>query len=156
MAKKGRKKKKSKRRRPYYKKRTGKRHVKGITGRIGAFILGVVPTLLAAFQAISLTNAARKTYKLDIFSTVQVGLMQWMDEMANGFLGATPFKKAVVTNTDGRRVEIGMEAKLQKGSLWYVAGTGLLMMAYDWVAGKLTSGKGTKIPFTNYYATGTG
>jgi len=157
-----RRKTKRRRRRSPKKKRTYRRRTKasgkkrktrGLSGKIGAVILGVIPSTLAGISAVSKTMSVSKQNDLDIMSSVQYGVMQFCNELSNGFLAVIPFKETSVGKKDGSRMIVGMGANLPKGSLWSVAGVGMLMLAYDWIAAKLAGGE-TKIPMTNFAATG--
>jgi len=134
---------------------TKKRHVKGLSGRIGAVILGVLPPALAGLEATSATMAAKKQNKLNAIASVQFGVMRWLNNLSSGFFGKAAFSgNNGFAREDGSYVSLEAGYGLQPGSLWSVAGVGMLMMTYDWVASKLAGGSGTKIPMTNFYATG--
>lgn len=127
---------------------------RGISGRVGAFILGVVPPAISGIEAAGAAMASKKAHTLSGVGAVEVGLYRWINNMSNGFLGTIPFETMSVPKEDGSVARFNMGAGLPKGSLWSVAGVGVLMMGYDWIASKLAGGRPVKIPFTNYNATG--
>lgn len=127
---------------------------RGVSGRVGAFILGVIPPTISGIEAAGAAMASKKAHTLSGIGAVEVGLYRWINNMSNGFLGTIPFDTMTVPKADGSTVSFRMGAGIPKGALWSVAGTGILMMGYDWVASKLAGGRPVKIPFTNYNATG--
>lgn len=138
-------------------RRGKKRHTRGITGRIGAVVLGVMPPVLAGIEATASTIATKKNFKLNGISTVQFGLMRWLNNLTMGFLGKPAFgDKEIMTfaDEDGKSKKFAVGSGLPGGSLWLVAGTGLLLMLYDAVAARLAGGSPVKIPFTAINATG--
>jgi len=158
-----RRKTKRRRRRSPKKKRTyrrrtkargGKRKSRGLSGKIGALILGVVPPVISGIEAADVAMNQKKARELTALGTLQVGFYRWLNNLSYGFLGTVPFQKVSVSKVDGSRFTYSnLDSGLPKGSLWSVAGVGMLMMAYDWIAAKLAGGE-VKIPMTNYAATG--
>lgn len=136
--------------------RGGKKPIqRGITGRIGAFVLGVMPPAIAGIDAVQSTMGAKKSWNLSGFGALQYGVIRWLNNMSNGFLGKPAFGEAMeLAKEDGSVQKSVVNPGLPAGSLWAVAGTGILLMVYDAIAAKLAGGRPVKIPFTNYNATG--
>lgn len=154
--KKGRRRRRSpkKRRRSYRRRgtRRGPRKTKGFAARIGGFMLGVVPVIIGGVAAFEDAGAHYKKVG-GMGSTIKIGLYDFVNTMTLGFLGSKAFKEASYISKDGSHGTRSMPDTVPKGSLWLVAGTGLLLIAYDFIASKLAGGE-MKIPFTNYTAVG--
>lgn len=160
--------KKKGRKRPYTRRKTTRRRSpsrargnrrkpiqRGVTGRLGAIVMGVLPPAIAGIEATSRTIAVKKSRKLSGMGAVHYGIMRFVSDLSNGFIGIEPFtEKMSFSQEDGMTTQFGVTSGLPKGSLLSVAGTGLVMMGFDFFASKLAGGRPIKIIGTNYNATG--
>jgi len=128
---------------------------RGIVGRVGAVVLGVFPVAISAADAVQRTISVKKSRGLSMFGAVHYGLLRFVSDLSYGHIGIEPFKENMdFSKEDGTVTSFHVTSGLPKGSLLAVEGTGLLMMAEDWVASKFAGGRPVKIPMTNYNAIG--
>ena len=128
---------------------------RGITGKIGAFIMGVAPPVIAGLEAASQAKVGFDRKQLNGFGAVHYGFMRFINNMGNGIIGWEPFhEKMSFSGPDGRTSLISVDSGLPKGSLLGVMVTGAVAMFFDAFASKLAGGRPVKIPGTNYNATG--
>ena len=143
--------------RSYTKKSGGRRRKpiqRGIGGRIGAFMVGAVPSGLSGVEVASAAMAKHKAWDLNALSAVTYGLYRFVNNLGNGFVGVIPFDKAEMTNKAGQSSMQNVGSGLPKGSLLVTTGVGFFMMAEDWLASKLSGGRPVKVIGTNYNAIG--
>lgn len=153
MAKKG--KKKSKRRAPRRKKNRRKPIQRGMLGKVGAFIAGVFPVIIAGTDSAAAAYGAYKKKTVSGISAVQFFLYRFINDMSNGYLGILAMgDEQKYIDPDGNVERIKNRSGIPKYSLLYNTGVGLLMMGIDAAASKLAGGRPVKIMGTNYNATG--
>lgn len=127
---------------------------RGLVGRFGAFIVGGVPPVVATIDVIA-DAAIHQKRGAGIMSLANKGMLRWVNNMTYGFTGVKAFGDPVTMVTaDGSTYQTYPGAGIPKGAFIVTAGTGLSMMAFDWIASKLAGGRPVKIPFTNYNAIG--
>lgn len=126
---------------------------RGVLGRLGAFIAGVVPAGIVGVAAIEDAQGHYKTAG-NILSTAKIGLVSFVNGFTQGFFAKKAFDKMSYVDKDGRRGVRSMPDIVPPGSLWLVTGSGLAMMLVDAVASKLAGGRPVKIWGTNYNAIG--
>lgn len=142
----------------FIKKQSGKlkgkkRHQMGLGGKVGATIAGVGPLAISALDAASNTHRRITTAKVLPLDAISAGLMQFVNNLGDGFGFGAPFKEVTVGLTTGARQKINLTGNVPRGSLWGVVLTGGTMMGVDrflsWV-----SGHGVNIPMTKVRAIG--
>lgn len=126
---------------------------RGVLGRLGAFVAGVVP---AGIVGIAAVEDAQGHYKQagNIISTAKIGLVSFVNGFTQGFFGKKAFEKMGYVDKDGRHGERKMPNIVPPGSLWLVTGSGLAMMLIDALGSVLAGGRPVKIWGTNYNAIG--
>jgi len=129
---------------------------RGVTGKVGAFVLGVAPVAVAGLEAVGQSMRVKKSKGVTVFGTIQYGFIRFLNNLGNGFIWMAPFHETMTLPLDnGRVMDYKPDVKLlPKGSLLGVAVTGLTLMAFDWVASKFAGGRPVKIPMTSYNAIG--
>ena len=140
-----------------YRKKSGSRRKpiqRGIGGRIGAVVLGAVPTGLSGIEAASTAMSARKKWKLGGMDAVMLGAYRFINNLSKGFLNVEVFGSSTFHREDGTDVTINPGAGIPGGAWITTSGVGLFMMFEDWLASKLAGGRPVKIPMTNYNAIG--
>ena len=127
---------------------------RGVAGKVGAFILGVAPPAIAGLEAAGAAMAQKKSKNLSALGTVELGFYRFINNLSNGFIGVSALTDMPIPTATGGSVRTGQNTGVPKGSLLTVAGTGLILMGFDWAASKLAGGRPVKIPMTNYNAIG--
>jgi hypothetical protein len=137
-------------------KRNGRKPVqRGITGRIGAFVLGALPPGLAALESGSTTMGLAKSKNMSMMGSIHYGVLRFVNNLSHGYFGIKAFPGAVnVGKKGGGLVQTDIGAGMPAGSLLTVSGVGLFMMLEDRIAAFLAGGRPVKILGTNYNATG--
>jgi hypothetical protein len=130
---------------------------RGIMGKVGAFILGAGPPAIAMLEAGQSTFKNYKEQNLSMIGGVFFGFTRFLNNITNGLVGVKAFGDPMnFAKKDGGvwRLANGPGSGLPKGSLLYVAASGLLMMAFDAAASKLAGGRPVKVIGTNFNAIG--
>lgn len=128
---------------------------RGIVGRIGAFMIGVVPPSIATIDASEAAYTQHKTQKASMISTIKVGFLRWVNNLGVGYFGIEPFPDYIdMTTVDGGTYRTKAGVGVPKGSFLTVTGVGLFQMGVDTLASKLAGGRPVKVIGTNYNATG--
>lgn len=129
--------------------------VRGIVGRLGAFMIGVIPPAIATTEAASIAIARRKEQGLSVLGTIHLGLLRWVNNMTKGYANINAFEEADIGKEAGGTWHVShVDAGVPGGSLLTTTGVGLLLMLIDAVASKLAGGRPVKVLGTNYNATG--
>lgn len=117
--------------------------------------MGVGPPAIAGLDAASTAMAQGKSRNWSGLGTFQYGFSRFINNLTNGFsLGLVFTKPISIGDKAGGIQQHAPSSGVEEGALWKLILAGGTMMAVDWVASKLAGGRGTKIPMTNYYATG--
>lgn len=134
---------------------TKKRVQRGLLGKGGAVMIGVVPLAVATLEAASAAQNSAKAHDLSIFGTISLGLNRWVNDMSQGLIGLQAFDEPMQygTNTGAIR-KFNTGAGLPAFSLLKVVGTGLTMMATDFFASVFSGNRAVMIPQTRIAAIG--
>lgn len=127
---------------------------RGIGGRIGAFVLGVVPVATSGLDAGAFAMAVHKRQGLNPLSTVTVGFYRFINNLSVGFFNVEAYKKVAIYDKSGATIQMAPGAGIPGGAHWITSGVGLFMMLEDYIASKLAGGRPVKIIGTNYNAVG--
>lgn len=151
-----RKKGKKKRKRRYTKRRGSfkKRRTMGVMGKMGVFMAAVVPQLLV-LTGVATDTFNRHKQKWSIPSMLHFALMEWVNGFSYGLFGATAFKTALASDSEGRTSmkSVG-NANIPKGALWYPIGIGTIQVSVDRGLAWINGNRGVNIIGTKTRAIG--